>query len=188
MTGRRVLVAGIGNVFLGDDGFGVEVVAELAKRQQPDGVEVADFGIRGFDLAYSLMDGYDAAVLVDALPLGRPPGTVSVLEADLDERERRDPPTQRSGGLGGAYAVDLGEAYAFDSHGMTPTEVLRLVRHLGGRPPRVLVVGCEPESLGPENEGRMGLSQVVDGAVGEAVRIVERLVPDLLAVAPLEVT
>lgn len=167
MTGRRVLVAGIGNVFLGDDGFGVEVVAELAKRQQPDGVEVADFGIRGFDLAYSLMDGYDAAVLVDALPLGRPPGTVSVLEADLDESD---------------------VAYAFDSHGMTPTEVLRLVRHLGGRPPRVLVVGCEPESLGPENEGRMGLSQVVDGAVGEAVRIVERLVPDLLAVAPLEVT
>jgi hydrogenase maturation protease len=156
MSARRVLVAGIGNVFLGDDGFGVEVVSRLAQRPQPEGVEVADFGIRGFDLAYALMDGYDLAVLVDALPLGKPAGTVSVIEPDLDGHDAE----------GG-----------FDSHGMNPMEVFRLVKHFGGRPPPVLIVGCEPESLGAENEGRMGLSDRVSGSVDDAVQVVS----DLLA-------
>ena len=154
MSARRVLVAGIGNVFLGDDGFGVEVVSRLGLRPQPEGVETADFGIRGFDLAYALMDGYDLAVLVDALPLGKPAGTISVIEPDLD----------------GADAAD-----GFDSHGMNPMEVFRLVKHFGGRLPRVLIVGCEPESLGPEDEGRMGLSETVTGSVGTAVDVVSQL-------------
>src|SRR5438105_826691 len=88
-TSRRGLVAGIGNVFLGDDGFGVEVVARLAKRPLPEGVEVADFGIRGFDLAYALMESYDFAILVDALPRGGEPGRLFVLEPDLAQVDSR---------------------------------------------------------------------------------------------------
>ena len=151
----RVLVAGIGNVFLGDDGFGVEVVARLSLKPLPEGVEVADFGIRGFDLAYSLMDDtYDVAVLVDALPANGRPGELFLLEPDLDQ-------------------VD-GQGLA-DGHGMDPVSVLRLVKQLGGTPPRLYVVGCQPASLGPE-EGRMGLSEPVQGALDGAVAMVEELV------------
>lgn len=152
---RRVLVAGIGNVFLGDDGFGVEVVARLARRPVPKGVEVADFGIRGFDLAYALVDdAYDVAVLVDALPANGRPGELFLLEPDLDQ-------------------VD-GQGLA-DGHGMDPVSVLRLVKQLGGTPPRLYVVGCQPASLGPE-EGQMGLSEPVQGALDGAVAMVEELV------------
>ena len=152
---RRVLVAGIGNVFLGDDGFGVEVVARLSRRPVPEGVEVADFGIRGFDLAYALMDdAYDVAVLVDALPANGRPGELFLLEPDLDQ-------------------VD-GQGLA-DGHGMDPVSVLRLVKQLGGTPPRLYVVGCQPASLGPE-EGQMGLSEPVQGALDGAVAMVEELV------------
>jgi hydrogenase maturation protease len=152
---RRVLVAGIGNVFLGDDGFGVEVVARLSRRPVPEGVEVADFGIRGFDLAYALMDdAYDVAVLVDALPANGRPGELFLLEPDLDQ-------------------VD-GQGLA-DGHSMDPVSVLRLVKQLGGTPPRLYVVGCQPASLGPE-EGQMGLSEPVQGALDGAVAMVEELV------------
>ena len=84
---RRVLVAGIGNVFLGDDGFGVALAGRLARHALPPGVDVADFGIRGMDLAYALGDGYDAAVLLDAAPRGEPPGTLSVIEPEIEEGE-----------------------------------------------------------------------------------------------------
>ena len=84
MSEPRVLVAGIGNIFLGDDGFGVEVADRLAGRTLPDGVQVADFGIRGVHLAYELLDGYDALVLVDAVPMGEPPGTVAIIEPELE--------------------------------------------------------------------------------------------------------
>jgi hydrogenase maturation protease len=156
---RRGLVAGIGNVFLGDDGFGVEVVARLAKRPLPQGVEVADFGIRGFDLAYALMDDYDFAIMVDALPGRGEPGRLFLLEPDLSQIESR------------------GMA---DGHTMDPMAVLRLVQQFGGRPPRLYVVGCETASLGGE-EGEMGLSRPVESAVDEAVSIVEDLVQQLLA-------
>jgi hydrogenase maturation protease len=151
----RVLVAGIGNVFLGDDGFGVEVVAQLSRRPLSEGVEVADFGIRGFDLAYALMDSaYDVAILVDALPANGRPGELFLLEPDLDQ------------------VSDQGPA---DGHSMDPVSVLRLVKQLGGTPPRLYVVGCQPASLGPE-EGRMGLSEPVQGALDGAVAMVEELV------------
>jgi hydrogenase maturation protease len=150
-----VLVAGIGNVFLGDDGFGVEVVARLSQRPVPAGVEVADFGIRGFDLAYALMDdAYDVAVLVDALPANGRPGELFLLEPDLDQVDGQGPA---------------------DGHSMDPVSVLRLVKQLGGTPPRLYVVGCQPASLGPE-EGRMGLSEPVQGALDGAVAMVEELV------------
>lgn len=151
-----VLVAGIGNIFLGDDAFGVEVVRRLAERKLPDGVQVVDFGIRGFDLANALMDSDATAVLVDATPRGGEPGTLYLLEAAVDSSQ-----------------PDI------ETHGMDPVTVLRLVEALGGRPPRVLVVGCEPANVDLDEEGQIGLSPAVEAAVDEAVQMIESLVIDL---------
>jgi hydrogenase maturation protease len=172
MTPPRVLVAGIGNVFLGDDGFGVEVAQALLRRPQPEGVVVADYGIRGFDLAFAMLDGPEATILVDAMPRGEAPGTVYVVEPDLAARD--DPAAGPAHGQG-----------AFQGHAMTPDAVFTLVRTLGGTPRNVVVVGCEPESFGPEDEGRMGLSSVVAAAVPEAIATVERLAVELLATVPI---
>jgi hydrogenase maturation protease len=154
----RVLVAGIGNVFLGDDGFGVEVVRRLADRPQPAGVEVADYGIRGMDLACAMQDGWTAVVLVDAAPLGAPPGTLSVIEPAVGEAPA-----------------------APDAHGMDPASVLRLVRALGGAPPRTLVVACEPlvRMSGEEPDVLVQLSPPVAAAVEGAVPLVEELLAEL---------
>jgi len=157
-SSRTVLVAGIGNVFLGDDGFGVEVAQRLSRRPQPSGARVEDYGIRGYDLAYALMARPDQAILVDACPRGEAPGTVYVMEPDL---ERLDAP-------------ETGAALP-DAHDMNPLNVLRLARALGGSLGPVLVVGCEPETLGPP-EGLMGLSEPVQAAVDEAVELVEELI------------
>jgi hydrogenase maturation protease len=162
--GRTILVAGIGNIFLGDDGFGVEVVQRLARRRLPDGVIVADFGIRGYDLAYALMGGHDHVILVDACPRGDAPGTVYVVEPDLASPD----------------ASGDGQPIALDAHDMNPMHVLNLARSLGAVPEHVLLVGCEPATLGPE-EGLMGLSAPVEGAVNEAVTLIESLVVRLLA-------
>ncbi len=162
MSYPRVLIAGIGNIFLGDDGFGVEVVQRLAARPLPASVRVADFGIRGFDLAYALLDGYDVTILVDALPRGEAPGTLCVLEPDL-----RHPSAQED------------EATAIETHGMNPLRVLNMVKSMGGELKRVLVVGCEPLTFGPE-EGAMGLSTPVGAAVNEAANMVESLVARIL--------
>jgi len=154
---ERVLVAGIGNVFLGDDGFGVEVVKRLAGRELPAGVEVKDFGIRGMDLAYALQDDYELVVFVDATPRGGEPGTVYLIEPEIE---------------------DDGEV-TLDTHGMDPVKVLKLSRALGAKPTRTLVVGCEPQVvLGGENydEMLMELSEPVSAAVDEAVELVESLV------------
>jgi hydrogenase maturation protease len=155
---RRVLVAGIGNVFLGDDGFGVEVVGRLDAGSLPDSVDVADYGIRGVHLAYELLDGaYDSVILVDAVPTGEAPGTVSVLEVDPAgvRSETRDAPAP----------------VPIDGHGMTPTAVLALLANLGGVVDRVLVVGCEPAVV----EERMALSDVVRASVDEAAGLVAEL-------------
>jgi hydrogenase maturation protease len=153
-----VLVAGIGNIFCGDDGFGVEVAHRLARRQLPDGVRLAEYGIRGVHLAYELLDGYDTLVLVDAVPMGAaPPGTVAVIELDMDD----------------VAATPCGPA--IDAHSMTPATVLATLAHLGGRVERVLVVGCQPKDLGE----RIGLSAPVAAAV-------ERAVDEVLAVLELE--
>jgi hydrogenase maturation protease len=157
-AGPRVLVAGVGNVFLADDGFGVEVVRRLADRPQPAGVEVADFGIRGMDLAYELQEDYDAVVIVDAVPRGKPPGTLYVIEAEPDPGVR-----------------------VVDTHGMDPVRVLALAQTLGRVPGRVLVVGCEPavRMTGDEEEIVMELSAPVIAALDQAVAIVESLLEDL---------
>jgi hydrogenase maturation protease len=156
----RVLVAGIGNVFLADDGFGVALAERLAARELPQGVEVVDYGIRGMDLAYALGDGYDAVVLLDATPRGEAPGTLYVIEAE--------PPGD--------------EPVAIDAHGMDPVRVLGLARALGGAPPRTLVVGCEPltRMTGEEEDVVAELSEPVRAALDEAERLVESVLTDLM--------
>jgi hydrogenase maturation protease len=153
-----ILVAGIGNIFLGDDGFGVEVAQRLAGRPLPAGVTVVDYGIRGYDLAYALMAQPDHAILVDACPRGEDPGTLFVMEPDLAE-----------------LASPSGDAGYLDGHAMNPMSVLRLARSLGGELKPVVVVGCEPATLGPD-EGVIGLSAPVQAAVDEAVGLVESLI------------
>ena len=153
-----ILVAGVGNLFLGDDGFGSEVARQLAAQPLPDGVRVVDYGIRGMHLAYDLLDGYDALVLVDALPGNGRPGDVRVLEVGPD---------------------DLGEG-DFDAHGMDPVAVLASLGALGGELPRTFVVGCQPADVG---EG-IGLSEPVRAAVDRAVAAVRRLAEAELAGRP----
>jgi hydrogenase maturation protease len=159
----RILVAGIGNIFMGDDAFGVEVARRLSERELPAGVLVADFGIRGFDLAYALQDGYETTILIDAYPRGDAPGTLYVVEPDLAALG----PEQADGG-------DL------DAHGMDPVKILRLAASMGGSLKRMLLVGCEPATLGPD-EGLMGLSEPVNGALAEAVSLVESVINKVLA-------
>lgn len=156
-----VLVAGIGNIFLGDDGFGVETVRRLDAGALPAGVEVQDTGVRGVHLAYQLLDGYRALVLIDAVPGDDPPGTLRVLEPDLTAQAAPD-------------AV-------VDGHRMTPDAVLGLLGTLtagtgGTGPERVIVVGCVPESV----EEGIGLSEPVAAAVDDAARLVRDLVRELV--------
>jgi hydrogenase maturation protease len=172
----RVLVAGIGNIFLGDDGFGVEVARRLRDEPLPDGVDVADFGIRGVHLAYELAEArYDAVILVDAVPRGEPPGTLFVIEPDVKHCGLRsaDCGSEDSGpkDSGSEYceSEDFGAA---DAHNMTPAAVLAWLRRIGSHRVRITIVGCEPASL----EESMGLSAPVAAAVAEAMRIVRELV------------
>jgi len=159
MSEPRILVAGIGNIFLGDDAFGVEVVRRLSRRVLPDYVRVVDYGIRGLDLAYALLDGYDLAILVDAAGRGEDPGTLYVLEPEIRDAD-----------------VNASQPVLMEAHGMNPMRVLDMVRAMGGRPQRVLVVGCEPATLGDEFEGTMGLSAPVEAAVDGAIAMVESLI------------
>jgi hydrogenase maturation protease len=160
----RVLVAGIGNIFLGDDGFGSEVARRLADGPMPDGVDVVDYGIRGFDLAYALASGYESAVLVDIAPLGAEPGSLAELEPPVDENDAE-----------------------IDSHAMDPVRVLRLARKLGGTPQRTIVLACQPGFVPDPDEGgdvHVALSAPVRAAVDEAVGMVRGLVEQLLSDEP----
>jgi hydrogenase maturation protease len=147
----RILVAGIGNVFSSDDGFGCEVARQLAGSALPDGVRVVDYGIRGMHLAYDLLEPWDALVLVDAVPDRGSPGAVELIEIGPEH-------------VGGGAAVD--------AHSMDPATVLSTLTALGGRlPPGTLLVGCQVADLG---EG-MGLTAPVAAAVDVAVRAVQML-------------
>jgi len=164
MNDSRILIAGVGNIFLGDDAFGVEVARRLCGRQLPGGVRVADFGIRGLDLAYAILYGeQEVTILVDAAPRGGTPGTVYLIEPDAEDD-----------GSGS------GEAGVLDPHGMDPMNALRVVKSMGGEPKPIFVVGCEPLTLGPE-EGAMGLSAPVELAVSEAVDLIESLLERVLS-------
>ncbi|MGH9744657.1 MAG: hydrogenase maturation protease [Candidatus Acidiferrales bacterium] len=153
-----ILVACIGNIFLGDDGFGVEVAKILAGRKLPERVKVIDFGIRGVDLAYALLNGCDVTILVDACPRGGEPGTLYVIEPDLNSLD----------------SLQAGQL-VLDAHSMNPMNVIRMAKSMGGDLKRILLVGCEPETLGPE-EGQMGLSDSVTASVELAARKIESLV------------
>jgi len=157
----RILVAGIGNVFFSDDGFGVEVANRLARLPVPDCVTVEDFGISGVHLAYELCEGYDAVVLIDAMPMGdEPPGTVVVLEPDR--------PTS---------SQDEDEMVpVMDAHTMSPLTVLTTLANLGGSVDRILVVGCQPATI----EEGMGLSEPVAAAVDRAIEMVSELLTELV--------
>lgn len=150
-----VLVAGIGNIFFGDDGFGVEVANRLKARPPRSGVRVVEFGIRSLHLAYELLDGYDTLVLIDAISIGEPPGTVAVVEPD---RSATDAPS-------------------LDAHTMNPEAVLGMLDNLGGEVRRVLVVGCQPAVISET----MGLSSPVADAVEQAVQVVDELLDELMA-------
>ncbi|MES1260518.1 MAG: hydrogenase maturation protease [Acidobacteriota bacterium] len=166
-----ILIAGIGNIFLGDDAFGCEVVRKLLTRQWPEAVRIFDFGIRGFDLTCALLDGPATVILVDAVPRGEAPGTLFLIEPELSPPDETDDP----GNL-------------VEMHGMDPVRVLRLVRSMGGRFHRVLLVGCQPGSFGleEEGEGRIGLSGPVEAAVNEAAGMIEALVADILVSEKLQ--
>lgn len=153
----RILVAGIGNIFLGDDAFGVEVAARLSARPLPACVRVVDFGIRGLDLVYALMDGFDLAILVDAVPRGGAPGTLYTIEPEVPDASADQP-------------VELA------THGLDPVTVLMLARAMGSTTERLLVVGCEPAWLGDGDAGGMGLSEPVQAAIDPAIALIEELI------------
>lgn len=163
MTKPRILVAGIGNIFLGDDAFGSEVARKLQQRPMPEEVRVIDFGIRGFDLVYALLEGYEATILIDATPRGDVPGTLYTIEPDLTELDELNVEDQM-----------------VETHAMNPMKVLAMVKSMGGAFQKVLLVGCEPAPLTSE-DGQLGLSEPVAMAVDEAVRTIEALIVDLLA-------
>lgn len=154
---KRILIAGIGNIFHGDDAFGVEVVRALESRNLPDEVQVTDFGTRSYDLAFAILDGYDAVILVDAASRERSPGSLFLLDVGPE---------------------DVASCRPCSGHAMDPHTVLSLVETMGGTNARVLVLGCEPATL--ECENGVGLSPPVRSAVTEAVDALERLVARLL--------
>lgn len=148
----RILIAGIGNVFLGDDGFGVEVVRTLDPEDFPPSVRIADYGISGMHLAYDLLSGYETTILIDAVSRGEQPGTLLTIELDTEPADT--------------------DGQFLDGHGMQPDAVMRMVALLGGTMGRTLLIGCEPADLGEH----MGLSDAVAGAVPHAHAALARLV------------
>lgn len=154
--GPCILVAGIGNILLGDDGFGVEVARRLSERSLPAGVTVRDFGIRGMDLAYALLDPYDAVLFVDTASREGEPGTLYVIEPEID-------PTATA---------------TIEAHGMDPVKVLALARAMGAPPVLTYLVGCEPGFMPPPDSDDvvMELTEPVRKAVNEAVEVVESLI------------
>lgn len=155
---KKILLAGIGNVFQGDDAFGCEVIRQLDARSLPAGVTVRDFGIRSYDLAYALTDDYEAIVLIDAAGRGEPPGTLYLIEPDL--------PAAR------------GWPVAVDPHAMNPVAVIQMAQSLGGVKGKLFLVACEPGELGGD-EGQLGLSAKVQQALPGALDMVRALLNDL---------
>ncbi len=171
---KHILIACIGNIFLGDDGFGVEVAQRLAGRTYPEGVQVVDFGIRGMELAYTLLDHYDTLVLVDAIQRGGQPGTVYLIEPELTN-------------LSPEKGAEAGRV-ALDAHSMDPVKVLAFARAIGAQTIPTLLVGCEPAAFGGTDdytEMQMGLSEPVQSAIDEAVKMIDSLI-EKMYLRPLE--
>jgi len=154
----RILIAGIGNIFFGDDGFGCEVAQQLTRQSLPEQVRVIDFGIRSYDLAYVLTDGFDAVILIDAMAHGDAPGTVSVIEPDLNR-------------------LNEFESAQPDAHSLNPVSVLQLAQSFGPLPDQLLLVACEPAVLESED---LGLSEPVRAAVPRAIEEIRTLIANLV--------
>jgi hydrogenase maturation protease len=159
MFEKQILVAGVGNAWLQDDAFGGECARRLEARGVPAGVTVMDFGTGGLDLAYELMRGYDALVLLDASRQGGEPGTLYVIEPDMEE-----------------YTGEIADGDVIDPHGMDPGTMLRFVGAIGGFSGKVVVIGCEP---GEVDEVGLGLTPPVAAAVDRALELVTRTVEEL---------
>jgi hydrogenase maturation protease len=170
MTPRRVLIACIGNIFLGDDGFGTEVARRLAGHPLPPEAIVKDFGIRALDLTYALLEPYELVILVDACSRGSEPGTVYLIEPD---------PVDSTGADGGAPRLD--------AHSMNPMQVLRAAHSMGAPANRILIVGCEPAETGTDEEGKLGLSDPVERAIDGAIALIRSLVTSTLDGKPTEI-
>lgn len=156
----KILIAGIGNISNGDDAFGCEVIRELANADLPPHVTVTDFGVRGHDLAYALTDGYDLTIMVDVVPCQKGPGTVYLIEPDLNRLNELVPAT-------------------LDSHSLNPVAVLQMAQSVGALGKKLLLVGCEPASL-ENRDGEIGLSEPVRRAVPDAVKVIRSLVAEAL--------
>ncbi len=169
MNQPRILIAGVGNIFLGDDAFGSEVARRLLQRQLPEEVRVVDFGIRGLDLTYALLDGYETVILVDATSRGGLPGTLYVIEPEKGDLEESCDPL-------------------LEMHSMDPVKVLRLAAAMGALVERLLLVGCEPARCEETEDMALGLSPPVQAAVDEAVPFIEALVARVLRGEAIEVS
>jgi hydrogenase maturation protease len=171
---RKILVAGIGNIFLGDDAFGSEVARRLMDEKLPPEVRVIDFGIRTYDMAYAIMDGYDVTILIDITAQGQAPGTVYLIEPDLNEAGSPD-----SGGAS-PYPADANLA---DAHSMDTARVLQMLHRFGSSPGKLYLIGCEPAILEGEDD-QIGMSEPVEKSVPHAIEWIKTLVNDLLQEDP----
>jgi hydrogenase maturation protease len=156
---KRVMIAGVGNMFLKDDGFGSAVVKKMLDKKFPEGVEVKDFGTGGLKLAYDLMKGYDGLILLDASSRGEKPGTLYVIKPDEND-----------------ISPDLEQGGPIDPHGADPVTVLRFVKSIGSWPAKVLIVACEPENV---EDYEIGLSQSVSAAIDKAIEMVEDIIKEI---------
>ncbi len=159
---KRVMIAGIGNMFMKDDGFGSAVVKRMADKKFPEGVEVKDFGTGGLKLAYDLMRGYDGLIFLDASARGKTPGTLYLIEPSEND-----------------FSSDLEEGGPVDPHGADPVTVLRFVKSTGAWPGKVFIIACEPESI---DDFEIGLSEPVNIAIDKAIELVDEIVQDIYAV------
>jgi hydrogenase maturation protease len=160
---KQILIAGIGNIFFGDDAFGCEVAQRLWRSQWPDGIQVRDFGIRGIDLAYALMEPFDHVILIDAVPRGGAPGTLYVIEPNVPDPSVHAPETQS----------------LWDAHTMDPVKVLRLAQSMGAKIDHVLIVGCEPSPLDSDDEMQSALTAPVEQAIAQVAELVKSIVTQL---------
>lgn len=154
----RILIACVGNIFLGDDAFGVEVAQRLSREQFQENVTVVEYGIRSYDLTYALMQPWDLVILVDAVSRGEKPGTVFAIEPDL------------------SAMTESAANMRFDAHSMNPVSVIQMVTALGGQCPRMTIIGCEPLSVEASADGQFGLSEPVRAGVEEAIRLIHETV------------
>lgn len=159
MKKKRVMVAGVGNMFMSDDGFGGEVVKKMRQKNQPEGVEIRDFGTGGLKLAYDLMRGYDALILIDSSSRDEEPGTLYVIEPKEED-----------------FNTDLEESGPINPHDMDPVTVLRFVKSVGAWPARIVIIGCEPENV---EDFEVGLSDPVLAAVDKAAELVQETIQEI---------